>query len=560
MKKRIYIYIGMFLSLTALFLWNCTDTIGFDFYGDRDAHDDFTIDEAKAFFEKQYSRNMPLSRSIEEKGNKRLTPGDFVPLWDKAVPSAKGRLECYDIPIKNDIHYKAIYSTYENGKARAYSVNVYQKLVVVKNKNNGNMGTYILNLIPDAEYDKKYLKKVGDRFINCADKGGFSGIAFYTMPNLDMILRVNYYKNGVKKRGVFLSGKKEDMEEKMKIAYSIIDGVVVKGKKKVSTRSYGEDDWWDDGWWEDEDWDNWEDGGWESDSGFITIGDSLWYVDEKGNAFKMEDFDGDGILETPVAPGVVITPPEDDDDWWTPGEETEEEMPFLPGNEDPDGETDNGDGGYVPGDNNNSTNDKNKGDQEGDEQNKELNEKIESLNNDEELKSRIKNLLDEFDKTQKQLENGWVRDKNTIHSPVDQKQNSLKYDWGNINKSVTEWYHLHPGGSPIPSFADLSVLASKHYNGYLDVDNFSYGIVTYLGATTLVVISESEFNNFVKNMQEERETFEVMYKDFITHNFNVTFNTITEFSKLLDDMDSGLQLIFNSYDQTSKEWNGWEKR
>ena len=61
-------------------------------------------------------------------------------------------------------------------------------------------------------------------------------------------------------------------------------------------------------------------------------------------------------------------------------------------------------------------------------------------------------------------------------------------------------------------------------------------------------------------MQEERETFEVMYKDFITHNFNVTFNTITEFSKLLDDMDSGLQLIFNSYDQTSKEWNGWEKR
>ena len=113
--RSIYICITVFLSLVALFLWNCTDTIGFDFYGDRDAHDDFTIDEAKAFFEKQYSRNMPLSRSIEEKGNKRLTPGDFVPLWDKAVPSAKGRLECYDIPIKNDIHYKAIYSTYENG-------------------------------------------------------------------------------------------------------------------------------------------------------------------------------------------------------------------------------------------------------------------------------------------------------------------------------------------------------------------------------------------------------------------------------------------------------------
>lgn len=140
----------------------------------------------------------------------------------------------------------------------------------------------------------------------------------------------------------------------------------------------------------------------------------------------------------------------------------------------------------------------------------------------------------EFVKTQKQLENGWVRDKNTIHSPVDQKQNSLKYDWGNINKSVTEWY--------------------------LDVDNFSYGIVTYLGATTLVVISESEFNNFAKNMQENREDYETMYNDFHHKNFNVTSNTNTEFSKFLDGIDSGLQLIFNSYDQTSEEWNGWEKR
>ena len=369
MKKRIYFYITVFLSLTALFLWNCTDTIGFNLYGEQKAHEDFTIEEAKAFFEKQYSRNMPISRSIEEKGNKRLTPGEFVPLWDKAVPSAKGRLECYDIPIKNDIHYKAIYSTYENGKARAYAVNVYQKLVVVKNKNNGNMGTYILNLIPDAKYDKKYLKKVGDRFINCADKGGFSGIAFYTMPNLNMILRVNYYKNGVKKRGVFLSGKKEELEEKMRIAYSIIGSVLVKGKKKVSTRSYGEDGWWDDGWWEDEDWNNWEDGGWnnwedggwESDSGFIEIGDSLWYVDENGNAFIMKDFDGDGIPETPTTPDVVIEPDEgDDEDWW-PEEDTEEEIPLFPDNEDPDSETDyvGDNGGYMPDEDNKKEENKN---------------------------------------------------------------------------------------------------------------------------------------------------------------------------------------------------------
>ncbi len=553
MKKRIYIYIGMFLSLTALFLWNCTDTIGFDFYGDRDPHDDFTIDEAKAFFEKQYSRNMSLSRSIEEKGTKRLTPGDFVPLWDKAVPSAKGRLECYDIPIKNDIHYKAIYSTYENGKARAYSVNVYQKLVVVKNKNNGNMGTYILNLIPDAGYDKKYLKKVGERFINCADKGGFSGIAFYTMPNLDMILRVNYYKDGVKTRGVFLAGKKEDMEEKMRIAYSIIDGVVVKGKKKVSTRSYGEDDWWDDGWWEDEDWDNWKDGGWESDSGFIEIGDSLWYVDENGNAFIMEDING---VLTPVTPDVVITPPEEDDDWWTPGEGTEEELPFLPGNEDPDGETDNGDGGYVPGDNNNSTNDKNKGDQEGDEQNKELNEKIESLNKNDDLKDKVKEIFDSFYQKSNSKENGWIRSGNVVHSPKDQESTSIKYDWSNIGKGITEWYHSHPTGAPIPSAADLSLLTSRYTGGYLDVDNFSYGVISEFGCTTFIITSEEDFKAFAESFSYDKMKEEL--NQFFLNNRGGAETIVSAFSDFLDSQNTGLELIFNPYDQSTNEWGGWK--
>lgn len=501
MGRNYYLLFTVFAFL-AFFSYSCVDE---DFFSTTYRHEfnDFSLEEAKTYF-RERSENQ-LSRSDGSDENLPLSPGDFVPLWDVAVPSVMNGLACYDIPISETSSYHAIIPEEHNGAITARQVKVYQKLVILKDLNDGMMSQYILSLIPSKSYELQKGKQIPELFTTRGDKGGFSGIAIYSCLYTGVTARVDTYNRGRKVNGVFLLDAKdhEELNSKIETAKEQLCMLSLQKRKKVLSRgeyTYNEDT----GYFE------------------VETGDLIVYPDDWAGADGMTNAEW---VESTRPEGNVDPQPEPDE-----VEHEEEE---------------------------NSNTDDNK---TGDEQNKELNEKIESLNNDEELKSRIKNLLDEFDKTQKQLENGWVRDKNTIHSPVDQKQNSLKYDWGNINKSVTEWYHLHPGGSPIPSFADLTALALQHRNGYLDVDNFSYGIVTYLGATTLVVISESEFNNFVKNMQEERETFEVMYKDFITHNFNVTFNTITEFSKLLDDMDSGLQLIFNSYDQTSKEWNGWEKR
>lgn len=354
MKKITCFCIILCFSVIMAFLWNCTDSELVK-YNPQVSHENFSIEEAKEFFEKQYSKNVFVTRALNKKKKKRLiSPGDFVPQWEKAIASSSSELACYDIPIENDVHYKALYTTYHNGKAKAYSVNVYQKLVVVKNQSTGNMGTYILNLIPGAEYDKKHLKKVGNRFINCADKGGFSGIAFYMIPNLNRILRVNYYENGIKKKGVFLLGKSEQMEEKMRIAHEILHGVLTKGKKKAATRGYGEDDWWEyDDWWNDDfDDDNFL---WDIDSGaflnpddfdlgngtFEETEDGIIYIDQDGNVFEMEDLDGDGWIDTPVSSEVVIEP-EENLDWETGNEEWMEET--RPGGidyEDPDGEEDN---------------------------------------------------------------------------------------------------------------------------------------------------------------------------------------------------------------------------
>ena len=303
MKKITYFCIILCFSSIMTFLWNCTDPELVK-YSPQVPHENFSIEEAKEFFEKQYSKNVLVTRALNKKKKKRLiSPGNFVPQWEKAIASSRSGLACYDIPIENDVHYKALYTTYHNGKAKAYSVNVYQKLVVVKNQSTGNMGTYILNLIPSAEYDKKHLKQVGNRFINCADKGGFSGIAFYMIPNLNRILRVNYYENGIKKKGVFLLGKNEQMEEKMRIAHEILHGVVTKGKKKATTRGYGEDDWWEyDDWWDDNDYDDEDDDDYDDSD----KDDLLWDIDS-GAFLDPDDFDsGNGTFEETAMKKIIL--------------------------------------------------------------------------------------------------------------------------------------------------------------------------------------------------------------------------------------------------------------
>lgn len=40
-----------------------------------------------------------------------------------------------------------------------------------------------------------------------------------------------------------------------------------------------------------------------------------------------------------------------------------------------------------------------------------------------------------------------------------------------------EWYHSHPTGSMITSWADLKALAIRYQQGYVKSENFTYGVV-----------------------------------------------------------------------------------
>lgn len=251
MRKNIYLYIGCLSILLMLFLvWSCMDDALMKM-DSQTKNKNFSLQEAKAFFEK--SMESVTTRSEKEETDNSIRPGDFSPQWAGAMPSSKNNLECYDIPIISTFQYKALYVEYSNDKGVAKHTNVYQKLIIVKDVKENNIGQYILTLIPAKEYDAVYNSQVCNDFINCADKGKFTGVAIYSMVHSNMIARINTYKNGIKVKGVFLlnASTKAELEEKRQIANSQLSGLTFGRKKKISTRS-GEDDFWgsDDWFWD----------------------------------------------------------------------------------------------------------------------------------------------------------------------------------------------------------------------------------------------------------------------------------------------------------------------
>ena len=83
-------------------------------------------------------------------------------------------------------------------------MSVYQNLIIVKDVKSDRMSQYILTLIPSKAYDARYGSSVCDRFIIRSDKGGFSGVAVCSCVYSACTARVDTYKDGVKREGVFL--------------------------------------------------------------------------------------------------------------------------------------------------------------------------------------------------------------------------------------------------------------------------------------------------------------------------------------------------------------------
>jgi len=206
----------------------------------------FSIEDAKEFFEKDFAVSVTKTSSDGRKHGK-LHPGDFTPMWDKAVYSEKGDYAAYDVSIITDRRIIA-----SRGKdTDAKTVRVYQKLVVTQDTSSGKMTAYIMSLIPDNDqghFPKSFSSRKNYR-------GNYSGIVVYTTVDSGALVRVQEYKNGELYRGVYLASGEDSYVERCRKAVEILKGIKLTSKRLITTKS-GED--WDEPWDDPRD-DPWDD-------------------------------------------------------------------------------------------------------------------------------------------------------------------------------------------------------------------------------------------------------------------------------------------------------------
>ena len=113
----------------------------------------FSVEEAREFFESDFSGLLTRSQDTGTQGKRfigKLHPGEFTPLWDKAVYSESDGIAAYDVEILTDRSIIAIRAKFGPSGAKAERLNVYQKLVVRRNLKTGGMSSYVMSLIPDV--------------------------------------------------------------------------------------------------------------------------------------------------------------------------------------------------------------------------------------------------------------------------------------------------------------------------------------------------------------------------------------------------------------------------
>ena len=279
----------------------------------------FSVEQAKEFFESDYTSLLTKSQDDDTRTGRfrgRMYPGDFTPRWDKAEYSESEGVAAYDVDILADRKVVAIRSKFGAGGAKAEKLNVYQKLVVRRDVESGKMAAYVMSVIPDIGCRDR---RIPERFRSSGkDKGGFSGIVVYATTDRGALVRVQEYKDGVLKRGVYIPSGKGSYIDRCAKVKEILNGIALISRQCIRTKA-GEDNWSDDyeDWYhpiEDNEW--WVGNFTEVGFGVYTDGNGHYYLDNDENGI---------IDEETIAPGYV----ED--------EEPESPLPEDNGNEDKNG-------------------------------------------------------------------------------------------------------------------------------------------------------------------------------------------------------------------------------
>lgn len=183
-----------------------------------------------------------------------MAPGEFAPLWEGGLFSENRIVGSVDVPIISEHRYRAIRSEYKNGVAKAYIVNITQKLVIFECHNNEDkMYQYILTLIPDRDFYATNKGDISDLLINSRVKSKFSGIALHHSVLGGRLVDVVRYNKGQIVDKVYLNVPLEQRKELIPKAKKLIGALQIAKSITIATRMEGGYDDYDyviDEWYE----------------------------------------------------------------------------------------------------------------------------------------------------------------------------------------------------------------------------------------------------------------------------------------------------------------------
>lgn len=270
--KTIYYTSILLVTIIVLFFSCLRDNMENQLSNTDEIKNGLTIDEAKAFFESQMSITTRANNNLR----RGLTPGDFTPCWDKVKTSHDEKVSNVDVPILPQYRYKAMRCDMTNGTARAYTVNITQKMVVSKNRSTNKLGQYLVTLIPDRTYYNKNRGDISAKFISCGNKDNFSGWVIYSLPQNRIPIKVEKYSDGKKCIGIVIPAAKGRSQITKQTLMKIMGDIVFAVSQSVQTRSFGEYDSFQD-WFEEEVFPDAEDGDYYT----MEHDDDGWYLEDQ---------------------------------------------------------------------------------------------------------------------------------------------------------------------------------------------------------------------------------------------------------------------------------------
>lgn len=181
MRKRDLLYPLLGAALL-VGLWACTKN---DLGGDPppEVKNALTVDQARAVFEQQVIATRSKAHAAYDPQN--LSPGDFVPQWNRIQITSTADACGADIPIVPTYRYMAKYFSQDADGCTTYqAVDVMQKLVVKKLRRSDDpqqhiTAPFIASIVPSVEYNELHKGVWWSYIYGARDKQGFSGFVLY---------------------------------------------------------------------------------------------------------------------------------------------------------------------------------------------------------------------------------------------------------------------------------------------------------------------------------------------------------------------------------------------